>query len=92
MDYNLPLIHTHSHTDGDEAATQGAGPPIGSNSFQCLHQRHVCVDRTTNPVIIRQPPPANKIDANKLVYIVYLLSDEVGNVEFKYVWLVNSSG
>lgn len=39
------------------------------------------VDRTTNPMISGQPavPLANKTDANKIVYIVELLCDEVAS-------------
>lgn len=31
----------HSHTDGDGAAMQGAGRPIGSNLVQCLAKGHL---------------------------------------------------
>lgn len=39
------------------------------------------MDRTTNPMISGQPavPLANKTDANKIVYIVELLCDEVAS-------------
>lgn len=82
-------IHILAHTP-----MQGACLPIGSNLVQLIHHFHTWTegarDRTTNPVISRWPalPPANKIDAKKIVYIVYLLYDEVENVKFKYVWAV----
>lgn len=88
--YNLPLIHIHTPM-ATELPCKELACPSGATWFSVLPkdtrmcgQEELGIELPTlrlvdDPLL----PAANKSDANKIVYIVYLLPDGVGSVRFK---------